>query len=189
MAKECKKCSCINCGIFNKYMILLFIETFLTIALIFIRYETKFFFGLYLNPIISNISSSFGSLLSFIVFIIYTIRNKRKNNKNNLLLIKSNMNEISMFKKILWILLVSIIAFIYIILYCFIWINDNDINTFAFYFIFLTFFSNLLLKNKLYKHHFISIIIIIILDFIYNLFDGKSIIKYSAEILYILFIV
>ena len=175
MAKECKKCSCINCGIFNKYMILLFIETFLTIALIFIRYETKFFFGLYLNPIISNISSSFGSLLSFIVFIIYTISHKGKNNKTDLPLIKkNNMNEISMPKKILWILLVSIIAFIYIILDCFIWINDNDINTFAFYFIFLTFFSNLLLKNKLYKHHYISIIIMIILDFIYSIIIVKE---------------
>ena len=193
MAKECKKCSCINCGIFNKYMILLFIETFLTIALIFIRYETKFFFGLYLNPIISNISSSFGSLLSFIVFIIYTISHKGKNNKTDSPLIKkNNMNEISMPKKILWILLVSIIAFIYIILDCFIWINDNDINTFAFYFIFLTFFSNLLLKNKLYKHHYISIIIMIILDFIYNIIIVKeSIIERNEQnfliiILYIL---
>ena len=55
-------------------------------------------------------------------------------------------------------------------------VKDSYINSFAFYFIFLTFFSNLLLKNKIYKHHYISIIIIIALDILNNIMDGESII-------------
>ena len=53
----------------------------------------------------------------------------------------------------------------------------NSLNSFAFYFIFLTFFSNNLLKNKLYKHHYISIIIIIVLDLLNNIIAGDSIIE------------
>ena len=35
----------------------------------------------------------------------------------------------------------------------------------------------MLLKNKLYKHHYISIIIMIILDLIYKIIAGESIIE------------
>ena len=195
MSKECKKCCCINFGKINKYMFLILIEIFLTIALIFIKYQTKFFYLYDLDTIIYNISSSFGSSLSFILFIIYTIRNKRKNNKTDMPLIKkNNMNEISMMKKILWIILVSIISFITFILNYMYWIDEYDNNTLAFYFIFLTFFCNLLMKNKLYRHHYFSIIIMIVLDLIYNIIVKESIIdiyeqdfSYFTIISYILF--
>ena len=195
MSKACKKYCCINFGKINKYMFLILIEIFLTIALIFIKYQTKFFYLYDLDTIIYNISSSFGSSLSFILFIIYTIRNKRKNNKTNMPLNKKNdMNEISMMKKILWILLVSIISFITFILNYIYWIDEYDNNTLAFYFIFLTFFCNLLMKNKLYRHHYFSIIIMIVLDLIYNIIVKESIIdiygqdfSYFTIISYILF--
>ena len=177
MSKECKKCCCINFGKINKYMFLILIEIFLTIGLIFIKYQTKFFYLYDLDTIIYNISSSFGSSLSFILFIIYTIRNKRKNNKTNMPLNKKNdMNEISMMKKILWIILVSIISFITFLLNYIYWIDEYDNNTLAFYFIFLTFFCNLLMKNKLYRHHYFSIIFMIVLDLIYNIIVKESII-------------
>ena len=69
-----------------------------------------------------EISSSFGSCLSFILLIIYNIINKRKINKNNLALLKiNNTNELNWKKKILLILLISIIAYSSIMLNFYIW--------------------------------------------------------------------
>ena len=142
-----------------------------------------------------EISSSFGSCLSFILLIIYNIINKRKINKNNLALLKiNNTNELNWKKKILLILLISIIAYSSIMLNFYIWINEGDENLFVLYFIFLTLFSNLLLKTKLYRHHYFSIIVIAIVDFVTYLTDEVLIdnnetefkYSYSLIILYII---
>ena len=174
-----KNC-CINCGKLYKYMILILIEIILFFAAIFVKTQSIFFYleRTFTNySIIEDITSSLGSFLSFILLIIYYIRSKRKNNKTNLLFFKKNdINEISMKKKISWILLVTFISFIIITLNIFSAVKDSYINSFAFYFIFLTFFSKLLLKNKIYKHHYVSIIIIIALDILNNIMAGESII-------------
>ena len=129
-----------------------------------------------MDPFIFNIIKSFGYSLSFILFIIYTIRNKRKNIKEDQLLVwQNNINKISWKKKILWILLASIISFISSLLDSFFWINEgnNYLNLWTFYIIFLSLFSYWILKNKLYKHHYISIIIITIISLLYNIIVDK----------------
>ena len=74
----------------------------------------------------------------------------------------------------LWVLLLSIISFIDILLFSFILFKfDNYLNFWPFYIIFLSIFSFLILKNKLYKHHYISIIIITILGLLYNIISNK----------------
>ena len=178
-----KKCNFINCGKINKYIFLIFLEALLFLASLFVESQTKFYKIDNLYIIIDRITKSFGSLLSFILLIIYNKKNERKINTNNQLLIKKrNKNKIGWKKKILWILLVSIIYFISIIPYYIIWLNrKNNISSLVFYFIFLTFFSNLLLKNKLYMHHYICIIISAILDILIRVIFGESIIEHITE--------
>ena len=136
-----------------------------------------------LAPFIYNISISLGYSLSFILFIIYKIRNKRKNNKINQLLIRqNNINKISWKKKILWILLLSIIVFIDALSASFIFINfDNYLNLWTFYIIFLSLFSYLILKIKLYKHHYISIIAITILILLQSIISNHLTIDSIVE--------
>ena len=182
MSNECKKCNLINCGKINKYAFLILIEVGLYFALIYTLNESIYYYY-DLKPVFYYISSSFGSSLSFILFIIYTIRNKRKNNITNEQFIKTDdMDKISCTKKILWILLVSIIAFISIILDCITWsFRESNKNIWAFYFLFLSTFSICLLKYKLYKHHYISIIIIVILNLLFSIISGETFIEHITE--------
>ena len=175
MSNKCKKCNYIHLGKTNKYIFLILIEALVSFALDFVGQKSKFFLDKKLDPFIFDINKSFGFSLSFILFIIYKIRNKRKNNKANQLLIKqNNINKISCKKKYLWILLLSIVVFISMFLDSYFWINvDNYINLWTFYIVFLSLFSYLILKNKLYKHHYISIIITTILGLLYNIISNK----------------
>ena len=195
MSKICKDCNFINYRKINKYTSLILIEIGLYFGIYYVEKEAEFFQYEILYQIMPEISSSFGSSLSFILLIIYNIINKRKINKNNLALLKiNNTNELNWKKKILLILLISIIAYSSIMLNFYIWINEGDENLFVLYFIFLTLFSNLLLKTKLYRHHYFSIIVIAIVDFVTYLTDEVLIdnnetefkYSYSLIILYII---
>ena len=104
--------------------------------------ESKFFNEENLHPIIYNISYSLGSSLSFILLIIYNLKNKRKNKIiNPLLLEKTNINRISLKEKFLWILLVSIVAFISSMINSIFWVNDdNYLNVWVFILFFYLYF-------------------------------------------------
>ena len=168
MLTKRKKCNCISLGKINKYIVLILLDALFYFIRIIIEDHYKFIKGENLHPIMYNLSHSLGSCLSFILFIIYHIRNKRE--INPIFVKENNTKEISLKTKFLWILLVSIISFISSTLNAIFWINnDNYINIWSSYIIFLSLFSFLVLKNKLYKHHYISIIIIIILGLLYNL--------------------
>ena len=173
MFNKCKKCNYISIGKTNKYIFLILIEILVNFASIFVEEQSKFFGEVKSHPIIYNISISFGYSLSFILFIIFRIRNKRKNNKTNQILIKQNkINKISWLKKFLWNLLSSIIFFIALET-TFLISDNNYLNIWTFYIIFLSLFSFWILKIKLYKHHYISIITISILGFLYNIIFGN----------------
>ena len=111
---------------------------------------------------------------------------------------KRNINETiyknNWMKKILWILLVSIIAFISSILLFFIYLFGGPSQNFSVLaFLFLSLFSYLLLNNKLYKHHYISIITIFMLDLFNYFVDGMPIIsnsekKYCIDLIFIMYI-
>ena len=171
MPEKCNKCNCINCGKINKYAFLILIEAGLNIGLNLVIMESKSSYYPIIFPGIAQIVMSLGSALSFIFIIIYHIRNKRKNNTINMLLVrKDTTNERSWKKKILWLLLVPLFNSIFIFIDGFIANNGvSFLNIYAFYFIYLSLFSKLLLKNKLYKHHYACIIIIIILDLVNNM--------------------
>ena len=193
MPDKCKKCNYINLGKTNKYIFLILIEPLLSFASDIIEKKSKFFTQKNLVTFIYSICVSLGYSLSFILFIIYKIRNKRKNNNANQLIIRqTNINKISWKKKMLWVLLLSIISFIDILLFSFILFKfDNYLNFWPFYIIFLSIFSFLILKNKLYKHHFISIITITILILLNNILSNNLTIDNIKEnyIFYLLGIV
>ena len=196
MPNKCKKCNYINIGKTNKYIFLILIEALACWVLDVINDQSRYYTDKKLYPFIYNIIISLGYSLSFILFIIYNIRNKRKNNKINKLLIRqNNKNEISWKTKFLWILLLSIVTFISTFLSCTFTNNlDNYLNLWPFYIIFLSLFSYWILRNKLYKHHYISIIIITIISLLYNIIVDKlnfedfkqNYIFYILEIIYII---
>ena len=193
MFNKCRKCNYINFGKTNRYIFLILIEALLSCASDIIEKKSKFFTQKNLVTFIYSICVSLGYSLSFILFIIYKIRNKRKNNNANQLIIRqTNINKISWKKKMLWVLLLSIISFIDILLFSFILVKfDNYLNFWPFYIIFLSIFSFLILKNKLYKHHFISIITITILILLNNILSNNLTIDSIKEnyIFYLLGIV
>ena len=168
MSWKYKKCNFIVCGKINKYAFLVLLEAGLNISVYFVMMQSKSLKYPIWNPAIIQIVMALGSILSFILIIIYHLINKRKNNTIEMPLVrKDTTNERSWKKKILWILLVPIFNFLNIFIDGFIgYIGVNYLNMFAFYFLFLSLFSILLLKNKLYNHHYVSIIIILIFDLV-----------------------
>ena len=180
----CKKCKIISLGKINKYIILAFLNS----IFFMIQMLLKMFSTLLPNhPIIFNIIYSFGLCLSFSFLLINKICYARKNTKISFLSNESNVfnygkkKVITKKEKFLWILFVSIINFISNIFYNF---NFNPrLNIDAYYWavsiIFLSLFSYRILKYKIYKHHYLGIIVIFINATIcvIILFFGNKIIK------------
>ena len=181
MLEKCLKCNFIKFGEINRKALLLLIQTCLNIAVSFVMKESKTLNYPIIYPVVDKIIYQLGSCLSFILFIFYTIRNRRKHFKNYRQLIKTNnKSEMSWTKKILWILLVTSFDLITDFIDSFIAIynmNDN-LNLFGFGFIFISAFSIWILNYKLYKHHYISMAIIIFLDALYNIVYGVSILEH-----------
>ena len=180
MSKKCK----ISLGKINRYISLIFLALLPYALLSYVEEESKFFNENNLHPIIYSIIYSLGLCLSFIFLIIYKIRNRTRTEKNSSLLIENinisihfGVKKISKKEKFLWILLVSVIDFLSNNIYNIYWINFNNyLNIWASTITFMSLFSFFLLNKKLYKHHYISIICIIIAGILYNvIFDRFSI--------------
>ena len=173
-----KKCITINLRKTNQYIFLVFLGALSFVSLTYTEGESKFFDDYNLHPIIYTIAYSLGLCLSFIFLIIAKILNKRNSNntrhlssQNDMSLILSNfgVKHVSKKEKYLWILLVSIIDLFSCILNCIYWVNlTNYFNSWATTIIALTLLAYWRLKMKLFKHHYISIIIIVIIGLLYN---------------------
>ena len=198
MAKKCK-CKIISFGHINLYFLLIPLGALFRAAKeLIISNSTKF--GETdkekQHPIIITINYASGLCLSFIFFIIYKICNKRKKISKIFLfekiMYKSTSNKkITKKEKFLWILLGSVIDFIANVIYAYNWLDDED--DYLLYWstniIFLALFSYLLLKMKLYKHHYLSVGTIFIIgiadNFISGYFDKDKIKQnYKGYIIY-----
>ena len=194
-----RRCNLISFGKINKYYFLIPVGAIFYIFLIFIEGESIFFSEEYKHPIIYCLLYSLGLSLSFLFLIIYKIFNKSRKAKTNIAIIEqkniisSPKQIVSKKEKFLWILLVSIIDYITFAFYSFYWIEPkNLINYWPFDISSLSLFSFLLLKTKLYKHHYISIISILILGIAFDLVLDKynkinilkNIICFVTEILF-----
>ena len=157
------KC-CISIGTIDKNILFLIIGGIFKCLTNILLIKTDYV----VHSLIICIGSSFGMSLSFILLIIYKLRTKKKvkqniqeQSKNQLELIYNNQyKEISQ-DKYKYILLTSVLDFLLTITlleFC----KDVKINSWIFDIFFLCLFSYLILKIKIYKHHYISIIIIII---------------------------
>ena len=184
------KCHIISFGKTNKYIFFIFIGAILRALLTYVESLSKNFYKENLHPVIYSMTYSIGLSLSFILFIIYKIRTKSEKDKVHTPLLESNDNNSSIhnstialnnqikqynfIKKLLWILLASIIDYIAYIFFCIYWVNfDNYLNTWAFTIIFMSLFSRWILKIKLYKHHYLGIITVVIVGSLYNVILRK----------------
>ena len=129
------------------------------------------------HPVIITINYSMGLCLSFIFFIIYKICNKRH---KTILIFDKIMNksasnhEITKKEKFLWILLGSVLDFIANLIYSYNWVKEEEYLCYwPSNLLLMSLFSFLVLKEKLYKHHYLSIIIISIFGIAHNFISGN----------------
>ena len=164
-------------GRFNKKHLLILLSIPFNIPLYFLIKYSQLLSEDNKHPIIYVICRSLGLCLSFISLIISKNVNKtgKANNKISInemkIAGKKQIKQISKRNKFIWILLISTIDFIAINLYSIFWTDIlNYGNTWAFDIVSLNTFSVLILKNKLYKHHILSFLIIIIISILYYVY-------------------
>ena len=177
MAIRCN--NLISLGEMNRYIALIFIGSIFCAIVTVITKSSINFNERNNHPIVLCIAYSLGLSLSFFLFIIHKIYTKRK--KENKLERFSFNNQIIEHKKkekYLWILLVSIIDFITFAMGSIFWLRATDnLVSWEFDILFLTIVSYYMLKEKLYRHHFFCMVIIVILgtvfDLINNIYDNN----------------
>ena len=167
------------------------------------------------NPLILGLDSSLGMSLSFILLIIYKNKNKNKNNiiqkkkrtkkrdvekgKENIKKSKAyeleytNEYEKIIYNKYKFIILTSIMDFIETIVNVFIYF-DIKINMWVFDILFMSLFSLIIFNSKIYIHHYISTLLIILMGIGIDIIAGyynicsenilKIVCKFINEIIY-----
>ena len=181
MSKKCG-CNIISFGHLNWYMLLIPLGAIFKATKDIVLFQSKKLHPDEINepekqhPVIITINYAMGLCLSFILLIIFTIYNKGHNNKNILplsMIVNTQYKKITKKEKFLWILLSTPFDFFANLVYAYNWIKEEDyISLWSSNILSMTFFSFLILKMKLYKHHYLSIIIIIILSISFNFISG-----------------
>ena len=185
------KCNIISFGKINLYILLVPLGAVFNSMIDLIKYSSEKFgqedYGAEQHPIIVVINYAIGLSLSSILFIIYKVRNKSKKNQRRISLDKSHslhspIKEISKKEKFLWILLGSFIDFITETIFSYNWIrSDNYIVYWPSNLLLLSIFALIILKMKLYKHHYLCIISITIIGFVFNIVSGSFSIEKIRE--------
>ena len=138
---------------------------------------------LFQNIILTNIFISGANLLIIIPYIISIFRTKKIGHNNNNLKDNSSTgiksleyiyNDVNIedvkYKK----LFVLLIALVFFANYCmFVYTFKLKTNTWIMFILFVSIFYYLLFKSKLYRHHYLSIIIILILGIVIDIILGN----------------
>ena len=188
--QKCKNCKIITFGKVDKKFILIVIGGIMYSLLLVIEDHSSIFGGDGNDfPIIYTMAYSISLCLSFVFLIIYKVYNKKKNKKITSLLIENkdannldinNLHQktkmISWIEKLSWILLVSFIDFVgYLFSAIYFLENENYVDTLQTNIIFMAIFAYFILKMKLYRHHILCIIIVLLrglaYTLIFNIFD------------------
>ena len=173
--------SFITCGIVDKYIIFSFIPPiFLFLYRMNLRTAKILEY-----PLLLCLISSLSMCLSIIPFLILKKRSKSHFGKD-----KNRMDEeaFNKFKKkrcqsFYFIIIVSILDYIHTMLTIFNYSREESSNHWAFEIIIINLISYCLLKIKLYKHHYLCIIIITISGISLNVFDYLN---YNDKFIYII---
>ena len=130
--------------------------------------------ALTINPFLLSIYTYIGMILAFIPYLILKYRSKKKSiiypndlstkSKLNFELVYYDIFKQTRFNKYKLIVLSSFFDSIGTIIVCVFTMNCSY-NVWIFDILFMSIFSYYLLKTKLYKHQYLSIIIIILLGF------------------------
>ena len=175
------KCKIITCGKVNKKIFLIVVGGLMFSLQLFIESQSEIFNGeKNAYPIIYTMMYSISLCLSFSLLIIFNVYNKKKKitstlieDKESNILITNDIPQkkiIFLKEKLLWILLVSIIDFTANLFSSIYWLeNDNYVDTLQTNIIFMALFAYLILKLKLYKHHVLCIIVVLIRSLSYTL--------------------
>ena len=187
------RCNLISFGDTNRYISLIFVGSIFSTILIIITKKSKNFNQDNNHPIIFSVAYSLGLLLSFILFIIHKIYTKRKKeNKIEHFSINIQTTQHNDKQKYLWILFVSLLDFLAFTISSVFGVRtaDNSVS-WEFDILFLTLLSYYILRQKLYKHHVICMVVIVILgilfDFINN-FSGENLKNNYLNIIVLFFI-
>ena len=192
-----KCCNVISFGKINKKLfILMIIGTIVYALLDYLKTLLKFSEG-NKHPIIFTISFALAKSLFFIILIFFMKYKRNTAADINFSIIEKKGSKIDVSKpqKFSWILLVSFIDFTSNILYSIYCLDVNylnDINTWLVDILSLALFSRFILKIKLYRHHFLSIIIFIpfiALDFTFDMmsYNGAFIRSFMNNLTHIIF--
>ena len=146
--------------------------------------------ALFKNVILTNIFIALAHTLIIIPFIVYKIANKicwknpknKEGNRNNSASEKVDETKKSKYiysgdaienakRKYLFIFLTGIIFFVNF--YLFIFTIQVKSNTWTIYIVFTSLFYYLIFKSKLYRHHYLSICLILIFSIIIDLVIGN----------------
>ena len=131
------------------------------------------------HPIILGLATGLGMFLSLIPYIILKKRSKSKNKNKNKIIGKKSLiyndpdyvyNKKKRYIKYSLILLSSVLDYFQKIL-SFLFTGNVNNNIWIFNILFLSLFSYLILKEKLYSYHYLSLIIIIVLGIIINIIN------------------
>ena len=179
------KCNIISFGKINRYYLLILLGSIFYLFLVLIEIESKLFSEEEKHPIIYTLSYTFGLCLSFFVMIIYKILNRSKREKNDLFVntIKINdqkkITQTTKKEQFFWLLFVTLIDFTTFITYVINWIEMRVyLNYWSVNIISFSFFSYFILKKKLYKHHYLTIVTFIVFGVLFDLILGRFITDY-----------
>ena len=199
MSNKCK-CNIISFGHVNLYILLILLGAFLKAIK---EWVTSNYTNLRKgqanepenqHPVIITLNYSMGLCLSFILYAIYKIYNRDKN-KNKLFLDKmmnSQNKKITNKEKFFWILFGSPFDFFANLIYNYNWLKEEDYLCYwPTNMLLMSLFSFLILNMKLYKHHYLCILIIIIFGIVHNFISGhfgKEEMKknYKGHLIYLL---
>ena len=164
----------INIGLIDKNFIFPVVLIICTSIDNYFMFRTSILDNFINHILIRSICQSLGKCLSLIPFFIFKRENQKLDKKNEiktenkLAHKKDNIDKNKRSKKKLLIVLTSLIevgnSFVFFKLY------NISFNFYIFDIIFVSIFSFYILKVKLYKHQFLSMIIIIIFGLIHNIF-------------------
>ena len=164
--------ACISLGTINKNLISILITCiFSFLSRLLITYKETVLFT---HPLLLNIFATGVKLLTIIPFIIITIRTKkadgsssRKGSLGKGKIIYNNIKEEITKGKWKFLLLSGVICFIQSVILCF--TISIKTNLYLLNILITGIFSQIILKIKLYRHHYLSIILIILTGLILDL--------------------